>query len=133
MTTTPLEREILTHYYCSAPGVPFRSRLPLILEIEEKFIKLGLLQHGIGCVKGNEEALRVYHDALASVPLPVQQWNVPEWFDRYPRKPLVPYAVAPGPIVYKPPCPVSMPGGSGLDCTCYEPQPPPGDPIWRKL
>lgn len=75
--TTPLEREILTHYWVSMHEFPRRT--PLIEVIEEGFIKLGLLRrHPVSNkIEGVDAALRVYVDALAAVPLPVQIWSVP--------------------------------------------------------
>jgi hypothetical protein len=81
--TSPLEREILTHYHCSSE--PYKCKSKVHEEAVEKFIRLGLLTRitvasGDGVVFGgilpNTEALRVYMAALDAVPLPVQRWEV---------------------------------------------------------
>jgi hypothetical protein len=83
--TTPLEREILTHYW-AYPG-EFRGGRQNwsvgIREIVERFIRLGLLEEKFVSGEGtgifaNQPALAAYMEALAKVPLPVQQWVVPE-------------------------------------------------------
>lgn len=74
--TTPLEREILTHFHvCSAPYDTQGSSLRQ--DIIERFIAEGLLVRGAGGkVVGNDSALGVYMDALAAIPLPTQQWVI---------------------------------------------------------
>jgi len=88
MATTPLEREILTHYATTAG--PYRGGSANWTEthakIVERFIDLGLLiafkgADGARHVRSNEEALRAYMGALATVPLPVQRWVVPSAHD----------------------------------------------------
>ncbi len=81
--TTPLEREILAHYYCGVG--PFRKGSenwgPSDSDAVERFLRIGLLTSGSknGCatIEPNREALKVYMDALAAVPLPRQQWAIP--------------------------------------------------------
>jgi hypothetical protein len=88
MPTTPLEREILTHYATGAG--PYRGGsenwTETHLQIVRRFIDLGLLISYKGAdgqqrIRQNEEALRVYMAALAAVPLPVQRWVVPSAHD----------------------------------------------------
>ena len=88
MSTTPLEREILTHYATTAG--PYRGGSANWTEthakIVERFIDLGLLiaikgADGARHVRSNEQALRAYMAALAAVPLPVQRWLVPSAHD----------------------------------------------------
>jgi hypothetical protein len=76
-TTTPLEREILAHFWTSSE--PFqRVGAPSCRAAIRKFIKLGLLRYDDGGrVVGVPEALGPYMRALAVVPLPVQSWEVP--------------------------------------------------------
>lgn len=81
--TTPLEREILTHYHCY-PG-PFRGGsenwTPHIFGLVEGFVARGLLEQVADGrhlkIVPNRLALEAYMEALAKVPLPVQQWVVP--------------------------------------------------------
>lgn len=82
--TSPLEREILTHYYCyegSYKGGSENWSSP-VREAVERFIKLGLLIHmrsdaGYSTLSANRDALEPYMDALGTVPLPEQRWVVP--------------------------------------------------------
>lgn len=71
--TTPYEREILTHYYTHY-NIQFpRYTAPLYAPTVEKFVQLGLLiRDPDGTVRGNDEALTEYMDALANVPLPTE-------------------------------------------------------------
>lgn len=83
--TSPLEREILTHYYTSPE--PYKGGSEhwgkLHSEIVDKFVKLGLLERrpnpatGLLKVYGNDAALHVYMRALAAVRLPEQHWVIP--------------------------------------------------------
>ena len=84
MTTTPLEREILTHYatsegpYRGGPANWTETHVRLV----QRFVELGLLiadpaAEGRAHVRPNAEALRAYMAALAAVPLPVRRWVVP--------------------------------------------------------
>jgi hypothetical protein len=91
MATTPLEREILTHYATTAG--PYRGGsenwTETHVEIVRRFIDLGLLmsfkgEDGRQHVAQNEPALRLYMAALAAVPLPVQRWVVPAVADAEP-------------------------------------------------
>jgi hypothetical protein len=84
MATTPLEREILTHYATTAG--PYRGGsenwTETHVQIVRRFLDLGLLishkgADGLQRIRQNEEALRVYMAALAAVPLPVRRWVVP--------------------------------------------------------
>lgn len=79
--TTPLEREVLTHYYVSPepwPRLNIHNR-----DLIDRFVKAGLLRltmepNAYGSyVEGVREALEPYMEALAAVPLPVQRWVVP--------------------------------------------------------
>lgn len=79
--TTPLEREILTHYWVSPEPFPRTSQF--IVSLHQRFIRMGLLkkldtenEYG-SWVTGNFKALEPYMAALANVPLPVQSWTVP--------------------------------------------------------
>ncbi len=78
--TTPLEREILTHYYVMAEPYQGGSENwnPCVSGIVNVFIRMGLLIRCDGRLRANEPALRVYMDTLAAVPLPVQRWVIPE-------------------------------------------------------
>jgi hypothetical protein len=81
MTTTSFEREILTHYYVygNSEAWPEKQRTPFYHVAVKRFLKAGLLRWDAGndVVAGNSPALRVYMDALAAVPLPVQTWAIP--------------------------------------------------------
>ena len=80
--TTPLDREILTHFYC-CPGPFPRSSVGITNQIR-LFLRLGLLRidtaapHG-SAVVANRPALEAYMEALGAVPLPVKTevWAVP--------------------------------------------------------
>lgn len=86
--TTPLEREILTHYWTRA--TPFLGGsehwTKLHCEIVERFVAAGLLIQN-ECRNGEDrpdrwisancDALEPYMDALAAVPLPERRWVVP--------------------------------------------------------
>jgi len=82
--TTPLERDILTHY-CTLIG-PYMGGSeywkPVHCEAVQRFIELDLLvsvedeQTGVKCIRANYEALRPYMAALAAVPLPTRVWTV---------------------------------------------------------
>ena len=82
--TSALEREILTHYYVSPtqwkPGQLVWPKL--VMDIHYMFTRAGLLRINVstGEFEGNEEALRVYMDALSAIPLPVNvtHWEIPE-------------------------------------------------------
>jgi hypothetical protein len=86
MGTSPLEREILTHYWVSPTD--FRGNWQewgcVVRGIIDRFVDLGILERvltpdeGAPTIRGNAAALRPYMDALANVPLPVQIWAVPE-------------------------------------------------------
>ena len=74
--TTPLDREILTHYY-TTPG-PFPRDSPHISDQTQYFLDLELLtKDSDGDVVSNDAALQVYMDALGAVPLPVKKWVQP--------------------------------------------------------
>lgn len=96
--TTPLEREILKHYYMHAgegdDHVPFKGGsehwMKLDCEVIEKFVTAGLLiqepaldpalrRAGARRITANRDALAVYFHALDCVPLPVQVWKIPEF------------------------------------------------------
>jgi hypothetical protein len=78
MSTTPLEREILTHYWTSPTPFP-RCHVDAVREALERFVRLGLLSYDAVTKEyhGVKEALRPYMEALDAVPLPVQRWDVP--------------------------------------------------------
>lgn len=78
MSTTPLEREILTHYWTSPAPFP-RCHVDAVREAIERFVRLGLLSYDAAAneYRGIKEALRPYMEALDAVPLPVQRWEVP--------------------------------------------------------
>lgn len=91
--TTPLDREILTHFYVS--GEPFPRSSPHINQRIADFVQRGLLiveppevttiqglrfsSARVPAVHANMEALKPYMNALGEVPLPVQStvWTVP--------------------------------------------------------
>lgn len=83
MSTTPLEREILTHYYCYPTKYKEGSEnwSDPVCDAVEKLLELGLLkrivENGNNKIIANKDALEVYMDALAQVPLPVQVWAIP--------------------------------------------------------
>ena len=81
---TPLEIEILLHYYCT-PGdfEPERLDAPGVKAAIDRFIWAGLLVDqrdsvppGESLYTANREALNVYIEALKAVPLPTRQWVV---------------------------------------------------------
>ncbi|HYK50908.1 MAG TPA: hypothetical protein VEU94_14365 [Terriglobales bacterium] len=78
MSTTPLEREILTHYWTSPAPFP-RCHVDAVREAIERFVGLGLLSYDAAAneYRGVKDALRPYMEALDAVPLPVQRWVVP--------------------------------------------------------
>lgn len=78
MSTTPLEREILTHYWTSPAPFP-RCHVDAVREAIERFVRLGLLSYDPAAneYRGVKEALRPYMETLDAVPLPVQRWDVP--------------------------------------------------------
>ena len=78
MSTTPLEREILTHYWTSPTPFP-RCHVDAVREAIERFVRLGLLSYDAPAneYRGVKEALRPYMEALEAVPLPVLRWEVP--------------------------------------------------------
>ena len=83
VTTSPLERAILTHYYVSP--LPYKDGSENWTQCEadavKRFVEAGLLlQKRAGpeqFIEANHRALAVYMEALASVPLPVETWIVP--------------------------------------------------------
>ena len=83
---SPYAIQILMHYRCSPRPWKDGSEhwLPLDVELIETFVTFGLLikiPHpdipGATKIVKNEEALRVYVDALEAVPLPVCRWVLP--------------------------------------------------------
>lgn len=81
--TTPLEREILQHYWCYPTQWKGGSSYwaPAAIRAIRRFVELGLLVPTSGVdVEANPDALRRYMDALAAVPLPVKvtQWIIPD-------------------------------------------------------
>lgn len=77
--TTPLEREILTHHWVTAePYGEGRTLSKLHHEIMDRFVDAGLLVRlSNGDTEGNYEALSLYMQALADVPLPTKEWAIP--------------------------------------------------------
>lgn len=75
--TTPLEREILTHFYITTEDYDYRGS-NLRHDIVRQFVARGLLIEENGKIRGNDAALEPYMDALAEVPLPVMKWIVPK-------------------------------------------------------
>ena len=82
--TSPLERAILAHYYCS--NTPYmdgsENWASAQREAVAQFVMLGLLiktpqDDNTTKITANQEALTPYMEALAAVPLPVQRWVVP--------------------------------------------------------
>lgn len=78
---SPLEVEILIHYYCS--NKDFRNiDAPAVDSAILGFVELGLLKRidnrhlGDPRYEGNNNALKVYVDAICSVPLPELKWTV---------------------------------------------------------
>jgi hypothetical protein len=80
MATTPLEREILTHYWTAAPGTPFPRMSPPAAAALERFTALNILSPtGTGgSLCADQNALAVYMAALAAVPLPTREWVIRE-------------------------------------------------------
>lgn len=82
--TSPLERAILAHYYCSPEpymGGSENWSIP-VNQAVDRFLEMGLLEAKAvagGGVKifPNSAALQVYMEALSAVPLPVQRWVIP--------------------------------------------------------
>ena len=81
--TTPLELEILLHYYIT--NSDYRElNAPAIKEAIEKFVKLGLLIDNRNnkndfChqqFRSNDEALSIYVETLLNVPLPKMKWTI---------------------------------------------------------
>lgn len=77
--TTPFEREILTYFHTGGGHAgQFPRPTPLYWYTVERFVDMGILtRNDIGDIVPNEEPMRMYMDALAAVPLPVQVWKVP--------------------------------------------------------
>ena len=80
---TPLEIDLLLHYYCS-PEPHERIDNELHLATVRDFVEKGLLielpepnQYG-SKFKGNFEALDIYIKAICDVPLPEKRWVIPE-------------------------------------------------------
>lgn len=84
---TPYEIELLLWYYYTPIACP-KPRNDLFYSTMKHFVDRGLIlkgpqiQNGITDSEydkefhGNADALKVYVDALAAVPLPVQKWIV---------------------------------------------------------
>jgi len=80
---TPLEIEILMHYYTR--GLDYRNgdfTGPAVRDAIDRFVDLGLLYAGEDTEGpeyiGNRKALAVYVNAICSVPLPVLTWAIPQ-------------------------------------------------------
>ena len=81
---SPLEIEILIHYYCSP--TEYRDGdlgAPAVRDAMREFVTLGLInvlpepnEHGAR-YRGNSDALKPYVEALCAIPLPVQRWVLP--------------------------------------------------------
>lgn len=78
MTTSPFEREILTHHFTSA--APFPRHTELYEVIVNRFVAAGLLKWNAmtGIPEPEPIPLRMYMQALGAVPLPVKRWVMPE-------------------------------------------------------
>lgn len=78
--TTPLEREILSHYYCKAD--PYRACSPDAHDrVVHRMLSKGLLReipkNEFGSRWGPTPGLHAYMEALAALPFPVQKWVMP--------------------------------------------------------
>lgn len=77
---TPLEIEILLHYYYTG-GEDFpRRNAPAAQEAIARFLNLGLLEvasHPTGAQYHATKGVEVYVEALMAVPLPVRKWLIP--------------------------------------------------------
>lgn len=78
---SPLEIEILIHYYCTMDKDVGNFDAPAVQDALKGFKELGLLElrnTGGNCLyQANREALTIYIDALCAVPLPEKQWIIP--------------------------------------------------------
>lgn len=77
---TPLEIEILVHYYCSKTD--FRNlNAPAVAESINNFVNLGFLQRSVFSLDnepeyyGVLEAIEPYIEAICAVPLPTKKWS----------------------------------------------------------
>jgi len=75
--TTPLERQILTHYWLYDKQYDGPDSC-----VAKKFIRVmvarGILREGRdGIIYGNRDALEPYMKALEAIPLPINEWYVP--------------------------------------------------------
>ena len=80
--SSPMQREILTHYWVSPEPHPkehhWRDEI-------DSFVRVGLLKRNKRpnkygtCYEANREALEPYMNALGAIPFPilVQQWVIP--------------------------------------------------------
>jgi hypothetical protein len=82
--SSPLEIELLLHYWCSATDHPHVAKnLGLAWrEAADRFVERGLLRRADIATEGRlytgvSEALEPYVNALTAVPFPVQQWILP--------------------------------------------------------
>ena len=79
---TPLMIEILIHYYCRVDD--FRDLdAPAVKDAIDYFLDNGLIKINTntkyyGVYTGNQDALKVYIEALCNVPLPELKWVIPE-------------------------------------------------------
>lgn len=80
---TPLEIEILMHYYCCTDD--YRNgdfAAPAVREAMENFVGTGLLREAWDVRHSVRykatDACRVFVEALCSVPAPVQKWVIPD-------------------------------------------------------
>lgn len=80
---TPLEIEILFHYHCVTTDFP-RLEAPAVKKAIEMFVAKGILHVGVefegeksNKYIANRDATNVYVEALCSVPLPLQVWEIP--------------------------------------------------------
>lgn len=90
---TPLEIEILLHYYCVGNEDFKNLDAPAVETAIKKFVLLGLIceateteqeTHGIKFY-GDKRALKVYAEALGEVPLPKNIWVMPCTTPQQPR------------------------------------------------
>jgi hypothetical protein len=75
---TPLEIEILLHYYYSSKDYP-NLDAPLVKEIMDNFCKAGILIEWTNRTPRfykNDDALELYVKTICAIPLPTQKWTI---------------------------------------------------------
>lgn len=76
---SPLELQILLHYYYSQEDHPSAIRVPDSAMLQH-FVQKGLIRKSSEpgrIYEGVKEVLSVYVEALQSVPFPVKEWKIP--------------------------------------------------------